>query len=1022
MAAIMEIARWIFGSKNERELKRIQPLVLRINELESKYERMSDDELRDLARRFRFEIFGDNDWTRVQERTASLSKEEWAPFKAKLEQILPEAFAAVREASKRALGQRHFDVQLIGGIVLHQGKIAEMKTGEGKTLASTSPVFLNSLLGRGVHIVTVNDYLARRDSEWMGAIYTRLGLSVGALQHDHDDVARRELYRRDILYGTNSEFGFDYLRDNLKHRLEEMVQPDSLCYAIVDEVDSILIDEARTPLIISGEVDRDSHSFGELKPAVERLVRKQKMVMKRLFKEAVDYQKQHPDDEDGYYFRLLQVERGDPKNPDLLNLIAENKEAKKKMERLHSNLRINHEADRLKAGLFYAMSEREHAIELTDEGQRDLIGLIGDVFVLPELSTREAEIEKDDQLSPQAKAETLEALQQEFQQKSEKLHNINQLLKAYTLFEIDDEYVVDAGKVVIVDEFTGRKMEGRRYSDGLHQALEAKEGLAIAKASQTIATITIQNYFRMYEKLAGMTGTADTEAEEFHKIYKLEVMVIPTHMPMIREDNADVIYKTEKQKFQAVVDEIERVNGVGQPILVGTTSVEKSERLHKMLKNRGIRHQILNAKHHEREAEIIAQAGRKAALTISTNMAGRGTDIILGGNPEMIAKSFAEDEPEKYEQLLAHHRPLCAAEHEEVVQLGGLHVIGTERHESRRVDNQLRGRSGRQGDPGSSRFFLSLEDDLMRIFGSDSLAKIMDRIGMEDNEPIEHGLVSRSIARAQGKVEAHNFDIRKHLLEYDDVMNKQREIVYGLRKQALKDGSMRERVFDSIDRIAEEIVYEFGDEKTPEEEWDWKGMSAKVVQQFGVFLEFNPDQLESTHPDDLVKMVAEEAKKNYERKIQVAGDELMHRIEKDVFLYTIDTLWQDHLLDMDHLKEGIGLRGYGQRDPLLEYKREAFELFEDLEYKINADSIGRLFRLQLAGPQAPAVPGRRRPLARPLQLGRGAGPGAPVGEGQQPLQPADTAAVTIRREGPKVGRNDPCPCGSGKKFKKCCGA
>ena len=1022
MASVAEIARKIFGSKNERELKRIRPLVDRINQLEPTYERMSDDEIRDLARRFRFEIFTDNDWARVQEQTARFTKAEWEPFKRKLEEILPDAFAAVREAGKRALQQRHFDVQLIGGIVLHQGKIAEMKTGEGKTLASTCPLFLNALLGRGVHVVTVNDYLARRDSEWMGGIYTRLGLTVGALQHDDDDLKRRELYRRDILYGTNSEFGFDYLRDNLKHRLEEMAQREPLYYAIVDEVDSILIDEARTPLIISGEVDRDSHSFGELKPAIERLVRKQKAVMKRLFREALEYGKLHSDDEDGYYFRLLQVERGDPKNAELLNLISESKEAKKKMERLHSNLRINKEAERLKAGLLYAMSEREHSLELTDEGQHELAGLIGDVFVLPELSTREAEIEADDKLAPPDKAAALEALHQEYQQKSEKLHNINQLLKAYTLFEIDDEYVVDAGKVVIVDEFTGRKMEGRRYSDGLHQALEAKEGLTIAKASQTIATITIQNYFRMYEKLAGMTGTADTEAEEFHKIYKLEVMVIPTHMPMVRDDAADVIYKTEKQKFQAVVEEIERINGLGQPILVGTTSVEKSERLHKMLKNRGVPHQILNAKHHEREAEIIAQAGRKSALTISTNMAGRGTDIILGGNPEMMAKHFADGDPEKYKQLLEHHRPICAAEHEEVVRLGGLHVLGTERHESRRIDNQLRGRSGRQGDPGSSRFFLSLEDDLMRIFGSDSLAKIMDRIGMEDNEPIEHGMVTRAIARAQSKVEANNFDIRKHLLEYDDVMNKQREIIYQLRKEALQDGSLRERILETIDGLAEQVVYEFGDEKTPEEEWDWKGLTARVGQQFGLFLDFNPEKLDSTHPDDLVKMTAEAARKNYGRKAELVGEEMIRRLEKDVYLYTIDTLWQDQLLDMDHLKEGIGLRGYGQRDPLLEYKREAFELFEELEYKINADSVQRLFRIQLTAPEA--APVRRRPLARPLQMGRGAGP-APLqsaADGGGPIQPAEARPVTIRREAPKVGRNDPCPCGSGKKYKKCCGA
>jgi len=1038
MSAVSELARKIFGSKNERTLRQLQPIVQQINDLEPKFQNMSDQELGSQTWRLRSVLFdqkfsGPEDWEAFKPKIDELTDEEWEVILPRLDEILPEAFAMVREAAKRALGQRHFDVQLIGGIVLHQGKISEMKTGEGKTLASTAPVYLNALTGRGVHIVTVNDYLAKRDSEWMGGIYKLLNLTVGALQHDDDDLARRELYRRDILYGTNSEFGFDYLRDNLKYRTEDMVQRDTLYYGIVDEVDSILIDEARTPLIISGEVEREETAYLELRPAIERLVAKQRTTVKKIFREAMLVRGKEGR-EDDFHFKLLQVERGEPKNRELFNLITEDKETKKNMEKLANLYRVNKEEHKFKEGLLYALNERDNALELTDEGQKELVGYIGDVFVLPELSEAEHKIETNPEMKLEEKVRAKEALHQEYQFKAEKLHAINQLLKAYTMFEKDDEYIVEEGKVVIVDEFTGRKMEGRRYSDGLHQALEAKEGLAVAKASQTIATITIQNYFRMYKKLAGMTGTADTEADEFKKIYKMEVVVIPTHMRMVRNDHADVIYKTEKQKFMAVVREIEDAYKRGQPVLVGTTSVDKSEFLHRLLKNKKVPHQILNAKHHEREAEIIAQAGSKHSVTISTNMAGRGTDIILGGNPEMIAKTLSRGDSDKYAQLLEHHKKNWQAQHEEVVSLGGLYVVGTERHESRRIDNQLRGRSGRQGDPGQSRFFLSLEDDLMRIFGSDSLAKIMTRIGIEDNEAIEHGLVTSAIARAQGKVEAQNFEIRKRVLDYDDVMNKQREIVYKLRREAIKSNNIRERIFEYIDYLVENTVYDLGGEKTPAEEWDLKGLTAKVLQQFGAHVDFG--QMDGVTPDALIDKIAHAVKESYQRKVDIIGDEGFGNFERDVFLYTIDTLWQDHLLDMDHLKEGIGLRGYGQRDPLVEYKREAFELFEQLQGKIAEEAVQKLCSVQIAAPKEAAA--KKRPVVRPLSMrheearamAMAGGGGAMAGgggvsaaeamDGNMPVASSEEKVKPIHRDHPKVGRNAPCPCGSGKKYKHCC--
>ncbi|MGA8179641.1 MAG: preprotein translocase subunit SecA, partial [Desulfobacterales bacterium] len=756
----------VFGSKNERELKKIRPFVEKINDFEPQMQSMSDETLKAQTK-----IFKDR-----------LNNGE------SLDDILPEAFATVREASVRTLKMRHFDVQLIGGIVLHQGKIAEMKTGEGKTLAATLPAYLNALSGRGVHIITVNDYLARRDTEWMGHIYKFLGLSVGCILHGLDDEERKAAYGSDITYGTNNEFGFDYLRDNMKFDIETIVQRE-LNFAIVDEVDSILIDEARTPLIISGPAEKSTDLYHLVNGIIPRLVSEQD----------------------------------------------------------------------------YTVDEKARSAVLTEEGV--------------------------------AKAEKLLKVDNLYDAKYiELLHHVNQALKAHTLFKRDVDYIVKNGEVIIVDEFTGRLMPGRRYSEGLHQALEAKENVKIENENQTLATVTFQNYFRMYDKLAGMTGTADTEAAEFKKIYDLDVMVIPTNMPMIRTDNPDVIYKTRKEKFDAALNEIIELNKRGQPVLVGTISIDVSESFAIKLKKRGIKHSVLNAKNHEKEAEIIALAGQKGAVTISTNMAGRGTDIVLG---------------------------------EGVVELGGLHILGTERHESRRIDNQLRGRSGRQGDPGSSRFYLALEDDLLRIFGGERITGIMDRLGMEEGEPIENRLISKAIENAQAKVEGHNFDIRKQLLEYDDVMNQQREVVYRQRREALNGSSLKPAIEEMIQDKAEEMVYNLVDEKTFPDEWDWKGLKKAVFKQFNFrFEKIEDNAMDGLNRENLAELISENAFKIYNEKESVVGSEDFRHLERIVMLQTVDNLWKDHLLSMDHLKEGIGLRGYAQQNPLIVYKKEGFELFQ----------------------------------------------------------------------------------------------
>ncbi|MBW1695520.1 MAG: preprotein translocase subunit SecA [Deltaproteobacteria bacterium] len=838
---ILNFLTKVFGSKNERELRKLQPYVEKVNALEPEMQAKSDEQLRAQTGKFK-------------ERLAQ---------GASMEDILPEAFAAVREASVRTLHMRHFDCQIIGGIVLHQGKIAEMKTGEGKTLAATLPAYLNALTGKGVHIVTVNDYLAKRDTEWMGHIYKFLGLTVGTVVHGMDDAQRQVAYRSDITYGTNNEFGFDYLRDNMKFDRSSLVQKE-LNYAIVDEVDSILIDEARTPLIISGPAEKSTHLYYQVNSIIPRLVR----------------------DRD------------------------------------------------------YSIDEKARTAVLTEEGV--------------------------------AHAERLLKVENLYDPKNiELLHHINQALKAHTLFKRDVDYIVKDGEVVIVDEFTGRLMPGRRYSEGLHQALEAKENVSIENENQTLASITFQNYFRMYNKLAGMTGTADTEAAEFKKIYDLDVIVIPTNEPMIRIDHSDVIYKSKREKYNAVLDEIEDLYEKGQPVLVGTISIDVSEHLSKMLKKRGIPHSVLNAKNHEKEAEIVAMAGQKHAVTISTNMAGRGTDIVLGDG---------------------------------VVELGGLHILGTERHESRRIDNQLRGRSGRQGDPGSSRFYLSLEDDLLRIFGGERITGIMEKLGMQEGEPIEHNLISKAIENAQRKVEGHNFDIRKHLLEYDDVMNQQREVIYRQRREILDGKDLKESIEEMIREKADEIVDIFANENTLPEEWDIKGLKKAVFKQYNIRLNMERTSMDGMSKEDLSQMIVDKALKVYREKESAVGEEEFRHLERMVMLQTIDSLWKDHLLSMDHLKEGIGLRGYAQQNPLIVYKKEGYEMFQDMIARVKEETLAILFRIQLEQPDM--VDDFRLTKEQDLVFSHG--------EEAPKKQP-------VKRAEKKIGRNAPCPCGSGKKYKKCCG-
>ncbi len=950
---IVDMVKKIIGSKNERELKRIQPIVDRINEFEPEIKKLTDDQLKGKSGEFK-------------ER---LSKGET------LDDILPEAFAVVREASVRILGMRHYDVQLIGGIVLHEGKIAEMKTGEGKTLAATLPLYLNALTERGVNLVTVNDYLAKRDAEWMGSIYNFLGMSVGVIVHGMTDKERKEAYACDITYGTNNEFGFDYLRDNMKFDVEDLVQRDYY-FSIVDEVDSILIDEARTPLIISGPVEHSENKiFMEAKPLVISLKKNQNTVIRGVLNQVKEKLK-NPEADGGIIQLLLRIKRGDPKNPGYLDLLSKNHSFKKRIDNEESMLRSQKVLPDLDQDLYCVIDERNNSVELTEKGIKYLSESGAGDFVLPDIDEGSYNIREDESLSETDKAEKLRELESNYMRTSELLHATQQLIKAYWLFEKDVHYVVKDDEVVIVDEFTGRMMPGRRWSDGLHQAVEAKEGVKVAEENQTLATITFQNFFRMYEKLAGMTGTADTEAGEFHNIYKLDVMVIPTNKKMVRKDFADVIYKTEREKYNAVVQEIKDLYEKGQPVLVGTISIEKSEILHKMLKRAGVPHEVLNAKHHQKEAEIVAKAGQEKTVTISTNMAGRGTDIVLG---------------------------------EGVKDLGGLHILGTERHESRRIDNQLRGRAGRQGDPGSSRFYLSLEDDLLRIFGAERIASIMNRLGMEEGEPIEANLISKAIENAQRKVEEHNFDMRKHLLEYDDVMNKHREIIYSLRLSILKGEGIEETIDEWTGDRIDALIETYTDPKSYPEDWDIQGLMESVIRVFGMRPRINADDIgqeefDALKTETLADMLKTQIKEANEKRMEGVEKSELRSIQKIIMLQIIDNQWIRHLQDMDHLKEGIGLRGYAQQDPLKEYQKDGFELFHELDSRISEEVLMTLSRIQLMREKPQEMPRHKK---RTLQLSHG-----------------DSAVKQepVKREGKKVGRNDPCPCGSGKKYKRCCGA
>jgi preprotein translocase subunit SecA len=940
------VSRFI-GTKHERDIKRLAPRVATINELAGEYERLTDSEITEKSAQLK---------TQVTERLGNADRSE-PDYKQRLadalEPVIAPAFALAREAGRRTLAMRHFDVQLIGGLVLHEGKIAEMKTGEGKTLVATLPAYLNSLTGRGVHIITVNDYLARRDAEWMGPLYRALGLTVGVIVHDLDDVQRRAAYGADITYGTNNEFGFDYLRDNMKYDLADCVQRGHH-FAIVDEVDSILIDEARTPLIISGPAEESTDKYYRVDKIIPKLIQE----------------------------------------------------------------------------IDYSVDEKHRTATLTEDGVSKverLLGL-GNLYDPGHM---------------------------------EMIHHVYQGLRAHTLYKRDVDYVVKNGEVIIVDEFTGREMPGRRWSDGLHQAVEAKEAVKIERENQTLATVTFQNYFRMYQKLSGMTGTAETEAAEFNKIYNLDVVAVPTNRELRRHEFSDVVYRTADEKYEAVVNGMiledgSKANGIrqlhesGQPVLVGTISIEKSEHLSGLLKKAGIPHQVLNAKQHEREAHIVAQAGRKGTVTVSTNMAGRGTDILLGGNPEAMTRDYClknrlampyaaasaviggngagtgESAPnmvlfqiegkifqvphEQWQPIYNQFVEQCRSERDEVIALGGLHILGTERHEARRIDNQLRGRAGRQGDPGSSRFFLSLEDDLLRVFGGERVKALMYRLGMTEGVPIESKLISRRIENAQKAVEAQNFEARKHLLEYDDVMNKQRETIYAIRRSALEGKDQKDYALGIAEDLARGLVDTFCPREEHPEKWNLAQFSGEVLGQFGIDLKavgLDPSTSALTH-DQLSDALVDKVRLRYEEKEALFGPQMMRWLERRIILDIVDTQWKDHLLSLDHLKEGIGLRGYGQKDPLVEFKKEAFTLFEDMMGRIDGETIRYLFLIQPARPEEEAREIERRQRRQQQQLQYQAGP-------------AQAEAPKPVRTGAKVGRNDPCPCGSGKKYKKCCG-
>jgi preprotein translocase subunit SecA len=993
------ILRKVLGSKNQREVRRIRPLVEKINRIEQEFQTLTDDQLREKTAQWKQDLANIDDPDELAHR---------------LNAILPEAFAAVKNAARRLWDKTilvcdqpvvwnmiHFDVQLIGGIVLHEGKISEMATGEGKTLVATCPIYLNALTGRGVHLVTVNDYLARRDAEWMGEIYRFLGLTVGCIQHDQSPEVRKQQYDCDVTYGTNSEFGFDYLRDNGMATTKEQQVQRGHYFAIVDEVDSILIDEARTPLIISGPATVSSHQYDKFKPLVEQLVRKQTMLCNRLISEAKEFLEKSQMEEAGRL--LFKVKLGQPRNKGLLRLMEdpENRKAMDKSELSFYQDSRKEELVALKEELYFTIDERHQDADLSEMGRTFLNPDDPNAFVLPDLITEFTEIDLDPNLDQAKKDENKRKRQQYCDSQAERIHNIAQLLRAYCLFEKDVEYVVEENKVLIVDEHTGRKMPGRRWSDGLHQAVEAKEGVQIDRETQTLATITIQNYFRLYHKLAGMTGTAETEANEFHDIYKLDVVVIPTNRPVIRKDHNDRIYKTRREKYNSVLDEIKTCFANGQPMLVGTASVEASELLSRMLKREKIPHNVLNAKFHRQEAEIVARAGQRGTVTISTNMAGRGTDIKLG---------------------------------EGVPEVGGLHVLGTERHESRRVDRQLRGRCARQGDPGSSRFYVSFEDDLMRNFGaSEKMTAMMERFGLKDGEELEHPWLNKSVETAQKRVEQRNYLIRKRTLDFDDVMNKQREVVYALRNETLETSEPRKLIFEIVDEVVPLRVQEYL-QSSEGNEPDFDGLLQWVNTTFPLGLTRASAQFDTRSTEENAQYLVNRIKQSYQQKVSHEESEAVIGLERYIILNAIDRLWQEHLYAMDGLREGIYLRSYGQKDPLVEYKAEAYDMFAQLMTSIKNEVLSNLFRsttnlmafeqflsaLPFNIAQRPESPQPARTPTVPAPH-REAFPAPSAADNEGNGEEMQLVIPSVRRESPKVGRNDPCPCGSGKKYKNCCG-
>ncbi len=1105
------LVKKVLGSRHEREAKKLQPVIDEINRIYEELHALSDDELRAKTDDFRArieertgEIKGEiaelreakrgsedsDEREALQGQIAGLEETLLETIEDVLDEIMPEAFAVVKDACRRLVGQTvmvtgrelewdmiPYDVQLIGGIALHDGKAAEMATGEGKTLVATMPLYLNALAGRGAHLVTVNSYLAQRDAEWMGAVYTFLGLTVDVIDnHQPGTPERRAAYAADITYGTNNEFGFDYLRDNMVHTLEQRVQRGHH-YAIIDEVDSILIDEARTPLIISGPVGRDTSTpFNQYNPLVRNLYNKQLRVTNELVGEAEKAIAEGNEYEAGE--KLLAVQRGNPKHKKLLKMFAEDPGLQKLVQKVEADYmreKILHEVDEM---LYFAMDEKGHNVHLSDKGLDELSPNDPDAFVVPDLSEALGAIEKDESLSVDERRDRMQELEAEYAGKSQRIHVIHQLLKAYTLFQKDEKYIVgDDGQIVIVDEFTGRQMAGRRWSDGLHQAVEAKEGVEVKGETQTMATITIQNYFRMYDKLAGMTGTAETEENEFHQIYDLDVLVIPTNRPIVRDDRDDLIFRTKREKFNAIMDEIERLNKMELPVLVGTTNVDVSETLSRMLKRRGIRHNVLNAKQHQRESEIVAEAGQARSVTIATNMAGRGTDIKLGeGVTDARTVGWAKArgldvaelqpvDPTMWDDKLE-SRP-----DDHLIEDGGLHIIGSERHESRRIDRQLRGRAGRQGDPGATQFFLSLEDDLMRLFGSDRIASAMEKMGAEEGEVITHGLVTKSIERAQKRVEGNNFEARKRLLDYDDVMNQQREVVYDLRLFALEGGEdLKGEIWDMINHALDDVLDEYLPAGERSDEWDVAALRKCLMLDFFILADQLPEENDPDQEwdrDQIDEIVRKAARESFQRKLQGFG-EMAERVMSFVLLTTIDDKWKDHLYDLDHLKASISFRGWGQKDPLIEYKQEAFDMFVDLMTDLRKTVAQNFFRAQIGQPAEQLRPRPQRlilsgpsdtpdtspgaqsfqaresadepeaeaamspmGIARKARTSTSAG-GAPGFATAAPGRETDVSRLATNRgeaeqsQEPvhaedEPGRNDPCPCGSGKKYKKCHG-